>query len=611
MSSKTKTAKRAPSPSTGDKKPLGNEAKRATRSIFSEAAPPPMQHVRANRSGDAVGTNLCTVVGYVTRVDDKIVNGSSGPVSKRQINMIVTGIIAKGAQDVVRTGVEGEVYMFPSRAMESPETAETGADKDSKFKSKARELVVSPTQSVRKLSTFSSMFYKDGKDGADAPVMSCAPGMMIEISGVCVNAVTRGGVTNCYLNGGKITCKTSNAPSPGCLPEHMIRLCKQEKMQEWSAFAGSIAMKGFFDENHLSAMSDAQKQQAVDCQAMWELLVEGAADRLAIMAQGKDEAIAAQLNAHEQRIRATPPAKLASGDVSLFLTDRYDCTLMPVLQVGMSPWDRVPEFVKMLEGTAEEQASLPQKFTAPWVVNVAFQGKAINLDMRIAYVFNKDAAVEAFDKGDDGSPLLVTETAGAAMTLSLRDHGFKFGSLFEEKVKMACDAMLYTGDFAAFVKMSNVEDGGAEVIKTDFPEGGTIYLDVKSSLARHSVLVSEDFVKTNMCGGGTLFVPPRVSKDVEKLEFLQGVTEMPDLEEYGYQEITYDAFDIDNWSSLSGTIEYRVVHPGVRAALAANKDLASDSAKGEHHLKEQAGATSPAEMKQWLTGSCLVYARRA
>ena len=309
----------------------------------------------------------------------------------------------------------------------------------------------------------------------------------------------------------------------------MIQLNKQEKMQEWSCFAASIPMKGFFDEDQQSLMNSAQKAQAVACQAMWQRLVEGTADRLGVMAQGKDESLAVQINGHEQRIRATPPAKLAAGDMNMFLIDKYDCTIAPIVQSGVTPWNRTPEMIQMLQSGAEGQARCPQMFTAPWVVNVETNGKALSVDMRVAFIFDKDQAIEALENGDL-SPILASSTAAIPMSLSLRDHAVKFGTLLEGKVVMACRELLPVAEFAAFPKMANIEEGGQDAIKTDFPEGGTLYINVQKTLTHGSVLVSEGFVKTNLCGGGATFVPPKVKAEVAKLDFPQGVTEMPDLE---------------------------------------------------------------------------------
>ena len=127
-----------------------------------------------------------------------------------------------------------------------------------------------------------------------------------------------------------------------------------------------------------------------------------------------------------------------------------------------------------------------------------------------------------------------------------------------------------------------------------------------ATLKKGSVLVSEGFIKTNLCAGGGQFVPPKVGKDVGRFDFPDKVTSMPDLEEYGVQEITYDSFDLDNWSEL-GDIEYRVVCPDVFDAIKNDETIATDQAKGEGFLKEL-GHDTPSKMKIFLTGVCLVYA---
>jgi len=456
-------------------------------------------------------------------------------------------------------------------------------------------------QTVRKLSTFSSSFYRDGKDGGETGVCACDVGSTVEVSGVCVNVVVKNGTTNFYLNGGKVLPLMDKAPSAAVLAKHMITFCSQPKSQEWSAFACSIPCKGFFDT---SALNDAQKIQANACQAMWRKLVEATADRVAVMSQGKGEETARILEGHEARIRATPPEKVASGDVSLFLIDRYDSTIAPIVQHGLTPSNRVPGIIQKLQAGGSDAYELPPMFTAPWVVNVEVQGKSLGVEMRIAYIFDKEAALDAVDKGDE-QPVLATSSAGVALSLSMRDFAVKFGSLIEHKIGMACKELLPIADFACFPKMSNIEEGGA--IGTEFPEGGTLYVDVPATLKKCSVLVSEGFIKTNLCGGGSQFVPPKVAKETAKFDFPDKITEMPDLEEFKYQEITYDSFDISNWSDV-GDVEYRVVFGDVFEAVKGDEALATDAAKGEAFLKGLDVLDSANKMKAYLTTTCLVYA---
>lgn len=595
-----------PSPSVGDA-PAG-PVKKKQCSVFDEEPPPPQRKIRANRGDSGGETSLIKVQGYVTRTQDIVVNGAKGPIPKKEVNLIVTAVITNGAQDIIKTGIDGQAFLFPSKNVDTPEQAEQGDKKDDGFKAKRRELVAMPVQQVRQLSTMKCSFYKEGKDGESVGVAACEPGMQIEISGVHANYVNSANGPSLYINAGsKVTCLMDKAPLPGALAAHMIALAKSEQMQCWSAFSCSLPMDGYFNERFFEDASEAQKAQIMACRALWERVVEGMADRLGKMAEGKEEALAASLTAHEERVRATPPARVASGDTDLFKLSKYDNTIAPIVQSGLTPWCRVPALLQKLQGSAEDRAMLPSAFTMPWIVRIEIQGKALSVDLRVMSVFDKEQAVLAQSKDDD--PTIVSPNTYPAITisLSLRDFGVKFGTLLEEKVKLACSQVLKTSEFAAFPSVFNIDGSGS--MKTAFPEGGTLFVDVPKTLATHSILVSEGFIKTNMCGGGTQFVPPKVKADVAKLDFPDKVTTMPDLEEYGYQELTFDSFDIENWNDLA-KFEFRIVCPGVFEALRENKELASNAALGEAFLKKASTTPldTPAKMKAFLTGECLVYA---
>lgn len=607
----SKKSRQAPSPSKGD--PPAPPVKKQMCGIFDDEPPPPMRKVRANRSGGGDSTALCKVQGIVMRTQDVVVNGPKGPIPKRELNLLVTAVIANGAQDIIKTGIDGQDFLFPSKSVDTPEQAERNpADKSDGFKAKIRELVAMPVQQVRQLSTMRVSFYKEGKDGGESGAMLCEPGMCVEIPGVHINTVNSANGMSLFVNAGsKITCLMDKAPSPGALARHMINICNQEQMQQWSAFSCSLPMDGYFDQRVFDAANTAQQAQMTACQALWTRLVEGMADRLSKMAEGKEEALATCLSAHEDRIRKTPPAAVAAGDTDLFKTSQYDNTIAPIVQTGLTPWNNVPTLMQKLMGDPEEKATLPSAFTMPWIVRTEVQGKGLSVELRVATVFDREQALEAVAKDEMPVVKSAPTHAAIAISLSLREFGVKFGSLLEDKVKLACGQVLKTCEFAAFPPAFNIEARSGSM-KSAFPEGGTLFVDMPKTLASHAIVVSGGFIKTNMCGGGTGFVPPKVKADVAKLDYPEKVTCMPDLEEYGYQELTFDSFDIENWNELP-KFEFRVICPGVFEALRGNKELATNAALGEAFIKGCGAAPldTPAKVKAFLLTECLVYAVQA
>lgn len=582
----------------------GNNAKKQLSSMFNRAPPPKPRHVRASGGGGGGdATALSRAQGVVLRLKDEEVTGPKGKILKRRVDLLPNAILPNAAQDIVRTTIPGQTFLFPSKVIDTPEAA--GAGDAGGYKAKERELVVTPLQTTRQLSVISASFYRESKEGGEAGVMALKVGMMAEISGICVNASTRGGVTSYYLNAGKITPLSDSGPVGPDLGCKMVALASSDYMQEWSAFGCSYAARGFYDKDILATLNDAQKSQALACQAMWARLVSGTASRLEQMASGQNEDLAGQLLGHEQRVRAIDPARLASGDVNLFLVDRYDVNLAPIVQAGLTPADKTPLSVQMLQGTPEQQAKLPNAFTAPFLAHIDVKGKALVLDFQVAYVFDKGQAIEALlDKGDD-NPILMSPGTGISTTLSMRDISLKLGSLLESKAAMAVAEILPTATFACFPKVYPNENTGE--VKSDFPEGGTLYFDMAKTLSVCGIKVSEAYIKEVLCGGGNVRVAPPVAKEAAKYEFPPGVHDMPTLANDGYEELTGTSFDLDNWSELGGTIEYRVVFKDVAEAIAGDDDLVNDTKRGEAYVNDMTSG-GPAKVKAFLTAEALVFA---
>ena len=518
------------------------------------------------------------------------------------MDIIVTDVIPNGAQDVVDSGVQGEVYVLPSRIVDTPLAVEQAAvDTGGPYKAKARELVLSPGEPVRRLNKLSASFYADTKDGVATGASACDIGMLVEISAVCANK--RDDYPNAFMDASRVTCLEDKVPLPRDVPKRMIDVAKRHNMQQQSVFACSTVLEGLFDAGS-NGLNPAQKDQVDVCRSMWTRAASACIERLAVMQQGKDEDVASTLAGHETHIRKTPLEKLASGDEPLLPVTKYDNMIAPVVQEGIAPWYREPRLITLLKDTDVPLADIPAQFTAPWVQDLEIDGNLLSLDVRMAYVYATDLARQGI--ADGHTPYLASSTGALAISLSMKDFAHKFGTQVASKVTMGCHELLKVADFAAFPKVLKAEVAGVKSIYSDFPEGGTLYIDMQKTLCKAAVLVSSEFVKQALCGGGTTFVPPKISKTVATFELPKGVSGMPFLEDYGYQEVTDESFSLENWAGL-GEIQFRVVYPGILADLTAEGTGApcADSTKGEALLR---AAAANENIKTYLTSQCLVYA---
>ena len=577
-------------------------AKKAMFAHYGGPAPAPLRKIRGGAGGKG-NSNCCKIQGVVTRVMDKTYNQAGGPVVKKIIDIVVTNVISNNAGDVVKTGVPGMDYLFPSSKVDSPEKSEAG---DGKFKASIREINMDETQ-IRKINTFSTSFYKESKDGAaSAGVASVDVGSQVEMSGVCIDAVTKNGSVNFYRNAGpKLICLTDKPPSASEIGPQMIAQLQEPTMQVWSAFQSSANANGWFDT---ASLNPEQIKQASACQAMWSKVVESTADRLGAMSQGKDDIEESYFKGHEERVRAINAAKLASGDVNLFLAGPYEKDILPVLQIGMTASQRVPGMISKLGGNFEEQASLPEAFAAQSIVNLEVRGKAVRIEMNSDTVYDRAAAVDAVDKGLH-NPVLCGNNTRVPFTVSLRDLGWSFGTMIEAKACMATTELLWSADFAAFPRMERIVDASSE---SSFPEGGKLFIDVPATLRKSCLKVSQKFIKDVLCGGLDAYIPVKQkAEDVTKLDLPMGVTELPYLVEHAYEELSSGSgFNIQNWEN-EGTIEFYVLLEGAFKMLAEDPELSTSTEKAEAYLRKMSGLDSNTKIRNFLASQGLVYAVRA
>ena len=573
--------------------PASNAAKDGMLSIFNGPAPPKFQ-VKRGGGGGGGGTALCKVLGVITGVrDDKVTGRSGQTIPKKRLNIDGLVPIGNNAQDIVQSGVPGQAVLIPSIQIDDPSTAED----DKGFKIKKRELQVSSMQSVASLNSVSISFYMDGKDGPTAAA-NATIGMEVEVLGVCAQPVG----SSIYVNASKIT-PVGSAPPPYEVGKFVMAYCDRPEMQKQAAFNCSRTADGFFDTTNLNP---AQEAQAKICQALWKTDIEGTADRLSVMAQGKSEAMATELNAHETRVRNTNPLALANGSQTLWIKTQYDADVAPLVLRGSAPWDPTPPLVKTLSSGKAAAAHLPSTFTIPKVTNVEVQGGGVTAEITTAYCFDRNAAVEALDESKN-NPLLLSQGPAACISLSLRDLAAKIGTWKKERVVMAVQQLLPYADFAVFAKVGNLEKGATASIKSDFPNGG-IFVDMVTSIRKTSILVSEDFIKKHMCDGNTQFVPDEDAS--EELTPMDATIKKPLLETHRYQELTSAGF---KFASLQGKVpagmalEYHVMYDGVVKNLENGEEETKDTKAGERHLEDMAAAAE-VHIRDMLCTSCVVYA---
>ena len=589
-------------PKTKPEKEHPNAAKDGLLGIFKTAVGPAAPRLAVKRGGgggDRAAVN-CKFIGIVTAVrDDKVTGRSGQTIPKTRLN--ISGIVPIGnnAQDIVDCGIPGETVLFPSTQIDDPSAAE---DDKGGFKVKKRALQVSAMQSVAKLNDVSISFYNVGKgaDGKEGPTAASTAtvGMEIEVSGVCANPVN----SSIYINASKVT-PVGSAPAAHNTAKFVMEYCMRPEQQKQAAFNCSRAADGFFDT---TGFNPAQEHQARICQTMWKTTAEGTADRLAVMAQGKPEAMATELNAHEQRIRATPAEGLANGGNTIWLKGGYDANIAPIVCKGTTPWSPTPPLVETLAAGGAVADALPGTLAIAKVTNVDVQGNGVSIEVTIASCFDKEGAMQALQEKKD-NPLLLSQGPAACFSLSLRALAKDIGTWKKERVVMGAKQLLPFADFAAFVKVKNLEKGATNTITSDFPNG--FFIDMTETLKKCSIKVSEDFIKKEMCLGSTQYVAKK-DKD-EKLEPLDTSVELPTLLENHYQELSTDSFvleDLKKDATKAGkTIEFRVVYDGVIQNLEAGHKEAEDSSEGEKHIADICGAAE-IELREMLTANALVYA---
>ena len=584
--------------------------------FLSTAAVPCPEAKHSSGGGGAI-----SVEGVVTRCSEIKVQGKSGTVPKLQVTVLVDKISASGNSPIITTGIDGVAFGLPTRQLEaSPEEVA----KDANAKGPLVIDMAADGNRASYLGLISTSFYTDpanskpgmyGKNGAapvgEAPSMaSCFPGTRVLVTGVSstFGKVDKDGRTPLYTNARKIQAISAIA-APGLVAKNMINEFKKGSYQKTSSFLLSSCMHGFYgvtyDRAELAEQAEVFKNR-------WETYVSNAAvkcDAIAAMHTGDDAAtIGSALAAHAARIRTISPQEAAQG-VQLFKFDiNKDCVtpyITPILQHGVKPGSVMGGFVKSLL-SKQDVSLLPPTFCDAIVSAIDFRGNLIQVDYRMFFVGNTEAAVNAV-KNYVGNPVLDSIKVAASVKLSKRSFGPEvIGTVVSSKIEMVVKEVMYTMDHAA---VASVFPHSPDSTSVDGHFTPTVGYDMVDGVTKVGIVVSQEWINTNMLGGRGVLIHKHAD-DEELVDPVAGSGPAPTLSKNFYQAVSESSFDFDSLTPPTGlSTKFYVVYDGCCANVKNTPAINSSVDDGERHLADVVPtARDDGDVKLFLRNNAVVYA---
>ena len=627
---------------------LASNAKAPPKSIFGDSSffaqrgkAPPKRKERTNKRGD--GNAMVKAYGIViSPPKSESVPGRQGqPTPKIRFNVFVTEVAnAAFTKDVIDLG-SGFCYVLPTKKIEDPHALEGGGDvavaaadagqgQDGPRRSAGRELDLVPGKPIyaRQLSGASWSVYATNPGGEASPdLSSIGVGDFVEVTGITAVAKrdSNNDILEVYFNASRVKPANDTKVAKSDVAAAVIKAISASKIQEAGAFGATACFDGFFADNLSAGLDDAQVEQADEAHLMWEQLRNDALEQLTGLADKADGPARDALLAHVDRVTTFSAADLASGRKKLFEHTKYDATYLPCVQQGLTATCNVPGQIQALFEANDAADALPKRTFGYAVNNHEVRGGALHIEGLLAVVVNSKKARDALGAGVSTNPMLGSASSALAYTLSLKQVSAVVGTQLRSKICVWLDEVLSVSKHAVFPCVLASSDPDAASIESDFPLSGALFVEMHSSLKNASALVSKETVSKILCGGGGVYVAPRVKengKEAERLELFPGA-ELPYLEMHKFQELISTSFDLSNWASMD--LEFRVVYPGVlenvraEAAEAAEADgadaehaskpsLLTDEAKGLEAIEKAAGSKDPVKVKEYLVSSCLLYA---
>ncbi|MGZ0213805.1 MAG: hypothetical protein ACKVI4_15135 [Actinomycetales bacterium] len=603
---------------TTDKQPDKQPAKAAAPagdgfdSIFGvavqAAAPQPKKRVKTGGFNGDSNTSSCILRGIVLGVKKESFQGANGPVPKMRVYIGVHEVSGNGDMSVIQTNVPCFDYVLPTQKLDLPQQSEK---KDDKFMAKPKILVVEKDTKARWIGLVAPSFYMKGQKGEETGVEKCKPGCIVEVRGVNCAFGNGKNSDKIYVNANKITCLNDKPLEQWEMPGAFMTAALSMNIMKWSAFAWSMAMNGFegihFDE------APELEEQADACRALWSAAQTMTADRVENMANSQTGVLAETLQGHSVRIRETSMGTLVQGG-RFFLEENYDSFFAPIVQTGLSPFNRMPTpMQKIRTGDSKNCEDLPDYFMTATVANVTFspEGKRVDIEFKLQWIFDKTKAL-AQKRDNEKTPILHTGAVGGAATqIMMAEFAHCMGTMHKVKAAWLAQQIIPVAEMVVWARVfsKNPYEAG---LTSEWPQMWTI--DVPKTLS-NGILVSEAFVKKHLCGGNTMYVQDALKAE-DKFDMPKDTNDMPIFEEARYQELTYVGWKFPNLKvPKSYKREFRVFYDGAVTALSNPEHgppLTQDATKGEEHLETIGHAIvkedEEFDMNSFLSQKCVVYA---
>jgi hypothetical protein len=572
----------------------------AITSLFNQTPVPALNTQRRSNSPRGAGGAMSNFAGFVVRAEATRDHKNS---PRMRYTIVVTAIAGKGASDIILTAMPDCSYCIPTKLHSGPDDQ----------KHRKLHLQCHPDGSglvVRLLNRALVSFYVTAQDKTSNGLEDIVVGSMVEVGGVCVNAVDRttddGNVnTQYYINALRITPLSSEAPTRSSIGRVLIERCQRADTQKQSATVLGIAGNGFPGQP-----TPALREQSEANLAMWKDAAENAASRLEEIAAEQDESNADRLHDDAARLRRIPALDLASGKAHLFKPDSYDMALAPVVQHGLTPADRTPSVVHALINEGAD--AVPPHFAGCGTINTTIRGAQLTIEMRAGICYDAVAAANALAEGEDANPLLTTKFATIAFTQSMKNIAAELGVADKQLVDTYVTEILPIADFATFLRVTppigDINGDMPPTVTPSFPEGG-LFIDMAATLGKY-LTVSREWIDKMLCDDTGIYDASNVR--------LGQIYEAPDARiepatfaNAGHQELTRKPFALAWLKSPEGMrTDFRIVYAGSLADLASNPALATDTDAGELHMNEcaQLHPAHNGNVSQWLRSEALVFA---